>query len=35
VGGLLAPPASAERLAELGAFVEQSFTVHGRGWDEV
>lgn len=35
VGGLLAPPASAERLAELGAFVEQRFTVRGRGWDEV
>ena len=35
VGGLLAPPASAERLAELGTFVEQTFTVRGRGWDEV
>ena len=29
------PKAYAERLAELGTFVEQSFTVRGRGWDEV
>jgi len=35
VGGLLAPPASAERLAELGPFHSQTFHVRGRGWDEV
>ena len=34
VGGLLAPPASYERLAELGAFEEHTFQIEGRGWDE-
>jgi len=33
-GGLLAPPASYERLAELGTFDEQTIRVRGRGWDE-
>ena len=33
-GGLLSPPSSLERLREWGPFAEQSFTVHGRGWDE-
>ena len=35
VGGLLSPPASRERLDELGAFREETFTLKGRGWDEV
>ena len=33
-GGMLAPPASLERLEELGEFVEQEFHVRGRGWNE-
>lgn len=35
VGGMLSPPSSRERLDELGEFQEQTFTVRGRGWDEV
>jgi len=35
IGGMLSPPASAERLAELGTFEEQTFEVEGRGWQEV
>jgi len=34
VGGMLSPPASLERLAELAPFVEQTFDIGGRGWDE-
>ena len=33
-GELLAPPASYERLSEMGAFHEATFDVEGRGWDE-
>ena len=33
-GGLLAPPASFERLAELGEFGRHEIHVPGRGWDE-
>jgi len=33
-GGMLAPPASYERLAELGDFDETTFEIAGRGWDE-
>ena len=34
VGAMLAPPASRERLEEMGAFEETSFDIDGRGWDE-
>jgi ribosome biogenesis GTPase A len=33
-GGILAPPASYERLEELGEFDETIFDLEGRGWDE-
>jgi len=33
-GELLAPPASYERVQELGDFEEHTFHVRGRGWDE-
>ena len=35
IGGMIAPPSSGERLAELGVLKEQSIHVTGRGWDEV
>ena len=34
VGGMLQPPGSSERLAELGEFGETKFQIAGRGWDE-
>jgi len=34
VGAMLAPPASYERLAELGEFHETTLEVEGRGWNE-
>lgn len=34
IGGMLAPPSSAERLDALSPFVEQRFEIDGRGWDE-
>ena len=34
VGGMLAPPASYERLEELGEFEETQFEIEGRGWDD-
>jgi len=33
-GSMLFPPASYERLHELGTFRETSFEIEGRGWDE-
>lgn len=35
IGGMLNPPASAERLAALGEFGAQEVVVQGRGWNEV
>jgi ribosome biogenesis GTPase A len=35
VGGMLTPPASAERLAALGEFEEHEVKIQGRGWNEV
>jgi ribosome biogenesis GTPase A len=34
VGGMLTPPASAERLAALGQFEEHEVRIAGRGWNE-
>ena len=34
IGSLLSPPASAERLAEMGEFERQHFELEGRGWND-